>query len=111
MRRPTERTVLLRSSEKLELNPEDWTALDAIYQHLWKDLRQAWSLVMPTEIEGTSLDSKPSSLEIAAPSDLVVVIGLQVSKPEWWITFCYPNALVEQALSQLEEQQKIWSRA
>ncbi|MBT7915840.1 hypothetical protein HN588_18265 [Candidatus Bathyarchaeota archaeon] len=102
--------LLDHSSEKLELNQEDWTALDAICQRLWKDLRQAWSLVLPTEIEGTRLDSNPPSLEIAAPSDLVVVIGVQVSKPEWWITFCYPNALVKQAHSQLEEQQQIWSQ-
>ena len=45
------------------------------------------------------------------PDDVAIDVGLYVSRPEWWITFCYPNALLQQVRSQLEEQGKVWTRS
>ena len=103
--------LLDRSPEQLDLSPQDWSTLDAIYQHLWTDLGQAWSLITPIEIDVSSIDNDPSSLKIADPDDVVIDVGLYVSRPEWWITFCYPNALLQQVRSQLEEQGKVWTQS
>jgi flagellar motor switch protein FliM len=73
-------------------------ALESILHDLQTALAPIQSVVL------TDLVQEPDTADVrvAAADSLAAVVAVQIDRPEWWMTFCYPRAMLEPLRARLE---------
>ena len=72
--------------------------LNAILHHL----QTAIAPIQPVVLKDLVIEPNASAVRVAAADDVVEVAAVQVGRPEWWVTFCYPLAMLQPMCAKLE---------
>ena len=59
-------------------------------------------LVQAVALTELTIEPDVSQVRIAAAEDVVEVLAIQVDRPEWWMTFCYPMTMFDSLHAKLE---------
>ena len=76
--------------------------ITAVLNSILHDLQTAMAPIQPVVLEDMVIEPDTSVVRMGAADDLVEVLAVQVDRPEWWMTFCYPLAMLEPVCARLE---------
>ncbi len=81
---------------------EEEDGVTVVLNGILHDLQTAMAAIQPVVVSNLVLEPDASAVRIAAADDLVEVVAIQVDRPEWWMTFCYPMAMLKPLSTKLE---------
>ena len=74
----------------------------AVLNAILHDLQTAIAPIQPVGLKGMVIEPDASAVRVAAADDVVEMAAVQVDRPEWRMTFCYPLAMLEPMCDKLE---------
>ncbi len=91
-----------------EVTEIEQVVLDGLYRIILHDLRQAWSSITPIEFTIEARETEPQLLQIMAPNEAVVTIGLEVRIAECsgLINIGMPSIIIKMLRQKFDQQ---WS--
>ena len=97
-----------QSGEARQLTPIEIQEMHQIMQGVREDLEATWEPLFRVEISDAELEVNPEFLQIAAPTDIVILIAFEVNSAHasGLIQLCYPFFTLESILGKLTGQ---WS--
>jgi len=91
-----------------ELTEIEQVVLDGLYRIILHDLRQAWAGITPIDFTIEARETEPQLLQVMAPNEAVVAIGLEVRMAEisGMINIGMPSIIIKMLRQNFEQQ---WS--
>jgi len=89
-----------------EVTDIEQVVLDGLYRIILHDLRQAWSSITPIDFTIESRETEPQLLQIMAPNEAVVAIGLEVRIAECsgLINIGLPSIIIKMLRQKFDQQ-------
>ncbi|MCZ7626213.1 MAG: FliM/FliN family flagellar motor switch protein [Candidatus Methylomirabilis sp.] len=86
-----------------ELTEIERALVSKLFRHTLEDLRSAWSRVDLFQFELLNLEVNPGFLQLAAPTDMVILIGfdVRIGEVEGVMNLCFPLSMLEPVLPSL----------
>ncbi len=99
-----------KASSKInrEVTEIEQVVLDGLYRIILHDLRQAWSTITPIDFTIEGRETEPQLLQIMAPNEAVVAIGLEVriSECSGVVNIGVPSIIIKMLRQKFDQQ---WS--
>src|SRR5574337_679003 len=97
------------SSVTRELTEIERALVSKLLRRTLEDLRGAWSRVGPFQFELLNLEVNPGFLQLAAPTDMVILIGfdVKIGDVEGMMSLCFPLSILEPVIPNLSLRQWI----
>ncbi len=91
-----------------EVTEIEQVVLDGLYRIFLHDLRQAWGGITPIDFTIDARETEPQLLQVMAPNEAVVAIGLEVRMPDnsGMINIGMPSIIIKMLRQKFEQQ---WS--
>ena len=91
-----------------EVTEIEQVVLDGLYRIILHDLRQAWAGITPIDFTIEARETEPQLLQVMAPNEAVVAIGLEVRMPDnsGMINIGMPSIIIKMLRQKFEQQ---WS--
>jgi len=91
-----------------EVTEIEQVVLDGLYRIILHDLRQAWHGITPIDFTIEARETEPQLLQVMAPNEAVVAIGLEVRMPDnsGMINIGMPSIIIKMLRQKFEQQ---WS--
>jgi flagellar motor switch protein FliM len=91
-----------------EVTEIEQVVLDGLYRIILHDLRQAWGGITPIDFTIEARETEPQLLQVMAPNEAVVAIGLEVRMPDnsGMINIGMPSIIIKMLRQKFEQQ---WS--
>ncbi|MGE5644261.1 MAG: flagellar motor switch protein FliM [Acidobacteriota bacterium] len=91
-----------------EVTEIEQVVLEGLYRITLHDLRQAWSGITPIDFTIEARETEPQLLQVMAPNEAVVAIGLEVRMPDnsGMINIGMPSIIIKMLRQKFEQQ---WS--
>jgi flagellar motor switch protein FliM len=96
------------SNIRREVTEIEQVVLDGLYRIILHDLRQAWGGITPIDFTIDARETEPQLLQVMAPNEAVVAIGLEVRMPDnsGMINIGMPSIIIKMLRQKFEQQ---WS--
>jgi flagellar motor switch protein FliM len=96
------------SNMRREVTEIEQVVLDGLYRIILHDLRQAWQGITPIDFTIEARETEPQLLQVMAPNEAVVAIGLEVRMAEnsGMINIGMPSIIIKMLRQKFEQQ---WS--
>lgn len=91
-----------------EVTEIEQVVLDGLYRIILHDFRQAWQGITPIDFTIDARETEPQLLQVMAPNEAVVAIGLEVRMPDnsGMINIGMPSIIIKMLRQKFEQQ---WS--
>jgi flagellar motor switch protein FliM len=91
-----------------EVTEIEQVVLDGLYRIILHDLRQAWGGITPIDFTIEARETEPQLLQVMAPNEAVVAIGLEVRMPDnsGMVNIGMPSIIIKMLRQKFEQQ---WS--
>ncbi len=96
------------ASMRREVTEIEQVVLDGLYRIILHDLRQAWGGITPIDFTIEARETEPQLLQVMAPNEAVVAIGLEVKMADnsGMINIGMPSIIIKMLRQKFEQQ---WS--
>jgi flagellar motor switch protein FliM len=96
------------TSMRREITEIEQVVLDGMYRIILHDLKQAWNGITPIDFTIEARETEPQLLQVMAPNEAVVAIGLEVRMPDnsGMINIGMPSIIIKMLRQKFEQQ---WS--
>ena len=96
------------TSMRREITEIEQVVLDGMYRIILHDLKQAWAGITPIDFTIEARETEPQLLQVMAPNEAVVAIGLEVRMPDnsGMINIGMPSIIIKMLRQKFEQQ---WS--
>jgi flagellar motor switch protein FliM len=93
--------------EHMTLTPIEKNILQRLFEGFVQSMEKAWNSLIPVEFRGLDIETNPQFLQIAIPSETVIVIAFYVTMGDRKekMHLCIPYMLLEPFISQLSSYQ------
>lgn len=95
-------------SMRREITEIEQVVLDGMYRIILHDLKQSWAGITPIDFTIEARETEPQLLQVMAPNEAVVAIGLEVRMPDnsGMINIGMPSIIIKMLRQKFEQQ---WS--